>query len=97
MRKILAIIGSGHLGQQIAHYAISDNHFDEVVFFDDYNKDGIVNGYKILGTTNDILIEYESTIEPELDGSAKRAALFSYVASEYAPFNRENQQVINYK
>ncbi|SHI62056.1 acetyltransferase [Flavobacterium haoranii] len=59
MIKVLAIIGSGHLGQQIAHYAISDNHFDEVVFFDDYNKDAYVNGYKILGTTNNILIEYQ--------------------------------------
>jgi len=59
MIKVLAIIGSGHLGQQIAHYAISDNHFDEVVFFDDYNKGAYVNGYKLLGTTNDILIEYQ--------------------------------------
>ena len=59
MSKTLGIIGSGHLGQQIAHYAIFDNHFDEVVFFDDFNKDGYVNGYKILGTTNDILIKYE--------------------------------------
>jgi sugar O-acyltransferase (sialic acid O-acetyltransferase NeuD family) len=59
MIRVLAIIGLGHLGQQIANYAISDNHFDDVVFFDDYNKDGIVNGYKILGSTNDILTEYE--------------------------------------
>ena len=59
MTKILAIIGAGHLGQQIAHYAISDNHFDKVVFFDDYNKGNIVKGYQILGTTSAILIEYE--------------------------------------
>lgn len=59
MTKVLAIIGSGHLGQQIAYYALSDNYCDEVVFFDDYNKDTNVNGYKILGTTSDILIEYE--------------------------------------
>lgn len=59
MSSVLAIIGSGHLGQQIAHYAISDNHFDEVVFFDDYSKESFVNGYKILGATNNILIEYQ--------------------------------------
>jgi sugar O-acyltransferase (sialic acid O-acetyltransferase NeuD family) len=59
MIRVLAIIGSGHLGQQIAHYAISDNHFDEVVFFDDYNTNTNANEYKILGTTSDIIIEYE--------------------------------------
>ena len=37
MKKTLAIIGSGHLGQQIAHYAISDNHYCKVVFFDDFS------------------------------------------------------------
>jgi sugar O-acyltransferase (sialic acid O-acetyltransferase NeuD family) len=59
MNKVLAIIGSGHLGQQIAHYAVSDNQFDKVVFFDDYNKDSFVKSFKILGTTNDILNEYK--------------------------------------
>ncbi|MBU2060219.1 MAG: acetyltransferase [Bacteroidetes bacterium] len=56
--RVLAILGSGHLGQQIAHYAISDNHFDSVVFFDDYTSDKIRNGFQILGTTNDIKREY---------------------------------------
>ena len=35
--KTLAIIGSGDLGQQIAHYAISDGHYEKVVFFDDFS------------------------------------------------------------
>ena len=39
MSKVLAILGSGHLGQQIAHFAISDNHFEKVVFFDDFNEE----------------------------------------------------------
>jgi NADH/NAD ratio-sensing transcriptional regulator Rex len=47
--KTLAIIGSGHLGQQIAHYAISDNHYDKVVFFDDFTVEKQINGYQILG------------------------------------------------
>ncbi len=34
MNKTLAIIGAGHLGQQIAHFAIEDNHYSKVVFFD---------------------------------------------------------------
>jgi len=59
MSKVLAIIGSAYLGQQIAHYAISDNHFEKVVFYDDYNNESFINGYKILGTTNEILNEYK--------------------------------------
>lgn len=59
MSKVLAIIGSAYLGQQIAHYAISDNHFEKVVFFDDYNNESFIKGYKILGTTNEILNEYK--------------------------------------
>ena len=39
MKKTLAIIGSGHLGQQIAHYALSDNHYEKVLFFDDFSND----------------------------------------------------------
>jgi len=56
--KTLAIIGSGHLGQQIAHYAISDNHYSKVVFFDDFSTEKLVNGFSVLGTVNDIEQEY---------------------------------------
>lgn len=59
MNRVIGIIGSGHLGQQIANYAISDNHFDKVVFFDDYNKDSFVNNYPLLGTTESILNHYK--------------------------------------
>lgn len=57
--KTLAIIGSGHLGQQIAHYAISDNHYEKVVFFDDFSSEKEANGFKILGNSNDIISEFE--------------------------------------
>lgn len=52
--KTLAIIGSGHLGQQIAHYAIADKHYGHVVFFDDVSAEKSVNGYEILGTSDAI-------------------------------------------
>lgn len=49
--KTLAIIGSGHLGQQIAHYAIADKHYGNVVFFDDVATEKSVAGFEILGTS----------------------------------------------
>jgi len=54
MKNTLAILGSGHLGQQIAHYAISDNHYNKVVFFDDFSIEKEVNGYSIVGNSNNI-------------------------------------------
>ena len=47
MGKRLAILGAGHLGQQIAHYAISDKQYSQVVFFDDLK--GNVEGAKSVG------------------------------------------------
>jgi len=58
MKKTLAIIGSGHLGQQIAHYAISDNHYEKVVFFDDFSNEPYSNGIKILGNSDAIENEF---------------------------------------
>ncbi|GAA4233961.1 acetyltransferase [Postechiella marina] len=54
MKKTLAILGSGHLGQQIAYYAISDSHYSNVVFFDDFTSDKERNGYAILGDTDNV-------------------------------------------
>jgi sugar O-acyltransferase (sialic acid O-acetyltransferase NeuD family) len=54
MNRILAIIGAGDLGQQIAHYAINDHHYDEVVFFDDFTTRTEIAGYKVLGKTSDV-------------------------------------------
>jgi sugar O-acyltransferase (sialic acid O-acetyltransferase NeuD family) len=58
MNKTLAIIGSGHLGQQIAHYAISDNHYEKVVFFDDFSNEKYSNGFEILGNSDTIENEF---------------------------------------
>lgn len=52
--KTLAIIGAGHLGQQIAHYAVADRHYAGVVFFDDVIQEKEVLGYPVLGKTEDI-------------------------------------------
>lgn len=56
--KRLAIIGSGDLGQQIAHYAICDNHYSKVVFFDDFTDKDEINGFSILGNIDDIEKEF---------------------------------------
>lgn len=54
MGKILGIIGAGHLGQQIAHYAISDGPYESVVFFDDYTAEKTCMGFPVLGTLHDV-------------------------------------------
>jgi sugar O-acyltransferase (sialic acid O-acetyltransferase NeuD family) len=59
MSKTLAILGSRHLGRQIANIAISDNQYERVVFFDDFTKEKQVNGFKILGTSNEIVSEFD--------------------------------------
>ena len=56
--KTLAIVGCGHLGQQIANFAISDKHYDNIVFFDDFSKTKSIHGYNILGSINEISINY---------------------------------------
>lgn len=60
MNKILGIIGAGHLGQQIAHHAISDGHFNEVLFFDDFTREEIVAGFKVAGETNRVKELFQS-------------------------------------
>lgn len=58
VKKTLAIIGAGHLGQQIAHYAISDFHYSKIVFFDDVTDLQSISGHRVLGKTNDVLRNY---------------------------------------
>lgn len=64
--KTLAIIGSGHLGQQIAHYAISDNHYQQVVFFDDFTNENQINGFAVLGNSSAIESEFSKGSFDEL-------------------------------
>lgn len=57
----LAIIGSGDLGQSIAHYA-KNNDFEIVGFYDDYQKAKSVVGIIVLGKLNRIETDYKSKI-----------------------------------
>lgn len=66
MNKILAIIGAGDLGQQIAHYAISDLHYKEVVFFDDFATSTLQNGWKVIGKISDIETAFHTNTFSEL-------------------------------
>jgi sugar O-acyltransferase (sialic acid O-acetyltransferase NeuD family) len=64
--KTLAIIGSGDLGQQIAHYALQDMHYDKVVYFDDFTSQKEVNGCSILGKTCEVINAFENKQFDEL-------------------------------
>jgi sugar O-acyltransferase (sialic acid O-acetyltransferase NeuD family) len=57
--KTLAIIGSGDLGQQIAHYALSDYQYSNVVFFDDFSTEKLKNSIPIIGKTADVEKAFE--------------------------------------
>lgn len=51
----LAIIGSGDLGQQIAHHAIATGKFSVIGFFDDFAKKGeTITNHVVLGNTEDV-------------------------------------------
>lgn len=66
MKKRLGIIGAGHLGQQIAHYAISDKHYGEVVFFDDFSKANEVCGHKLIGGVDTVENAFQDKVFDEL-------------------------------
>jgi sugar O-acyltransferase (sialic acid O-acetyltransferase NeuD family) len=66
MTKILAILGAGHLGHQIAHYAINDRHYDEVVFFDDFINEKEVFGHKVIGKIQEVGEAYHNRMFDEL-------------------------------
>lgn len=64
--KTLAIIGAGHLGQQIAHYAITDGHYQKVVYFDDFESEKRVGGFDVLGKLDEVLKEFKKGTFDEL-------------------------------
>lgn len=62
MRRI-AIVGSGHLGQQIAYHIQQDTQDIIVGFFDEFQDVGIiVKGLPILGGNNNIVAQFENNI-----------------------------------
>jgi len=55
MSQRLAIIGSGDLGQLIAHHSINDKHYEIAGFFDDYGVVGeYITGIPVIGKIKDI-------------------------------------------
>jgi sugar O-acyltransferase (sialic acid O-acetyltransferase NeuD family) len=59
----LAIIGSGDLGQQIAHIALSDNHYQLAGYFDDFEIKGETkNGIPILGGISEVQKAFENQL-----------------------------------
>ncbi len=64
--KRLAILGSGDLGRQVAHYAIADNHYDEVVFLDDFTTESKIGGIKVIGKSSDAIKLYQDGLFDEL-------------------------------
>jgi len=61
MNKKIAIIGAGDLGQQIAHYIVTDDIDSVVGYFDDTLERGaVIAGASVLGSTKDIKSVYET-------------------------------------
>lgn len=61
MNKVLAILGAGELGKQIANFATKDNHYSKVYFYDDFNV-----GEEIKGNTKDLMSDFNSNFFDEL-------------------------------
>lgn len=57
----IAIIGSGDLGQSIAHYAIN-NDYCVVGFYDDFQKSDTVNNIPVLGKLNAIIDDFKNNL-----------------------------------
>lgn len=61
MNKVLAILGAGELGKQIANFALKDNHYSKVFFYDDFNV-----GEEINGNTSDLVNDFNNNLFEEL-------------------------------
>ncbi|MBB6332251.1 sugar O-acyltransferase (sialic acid O-acetyltransferase NeuD family) [Chryseobacterium sediminis] len=65
--KRIAIIGSGHLGQQILHHIHTDTEDKVVGFFDDFQeKENTIQNLPVLGNRNDILSLFEQGLFDEM-------------------------------
>jgi sugar O-acyltransferase (sialic acid O-acetyltransferase NeuD family) len=67
MKKKLAIIGSGDLGQQIAYHAANDGNYNIVGYYDDWAEKGQIKGFSsVLGNTLQILNDFDAGFFDEL-------------------------------
>ena len=64
--KTLGILGSGYLGQQIAHYALTDCHYNKVVFLDDFTSLKEVKGIPIVGKISNTLNLFQRGVFDEI-------------------------------
>jgi sugar O-acyltransferase (sialic acid O-acetyltransferase NeuD family) len=65
--KRIAIIGSGHLGQQILYHIHTDTEDQVVGFFDDFQEKGsLVKDLPVLGGKNDIPDSFQQGLFDEL-------------------------------
>lgn len=65
--KRIAIIGSGHLGQQIAYHIQQDTEDIAVAFFDDFQKIGtLIQNIPVIGGNHEILKEFKKKTFDEI-------------------------------
>lgn len=67
MKKKLAIIGSGDLGQQIAHLALAHAQYEVIGYFDDYRKKNTnIKGITCIGKIDEIEDAFRQNLFDEL-------------------------------
>lgn len=58
--KRIAIIGSGHLGQQIAYHIHHDSNDKVIAFFDEFQHvNTIIDDIPVIGGNNDVITKYQ--------------------------------------
>ncbi|WP_080777698.1 acetyltransferase [Chryseobacterium phocaeense] len=58
--KRIAIIGSGHLGQQISYHIHQDSNDKVVAFFDEFQPlNTVINEIPVIGGNNDVISQYK--------------------------------------
>ena len=91
--KRIAIIGSGHLGQQILHLIHTDTEHEVVGFYDDFALPGtVINGTRVLGKLDIIHSDFLENRFDELiigigyNHLAFKGALFERFSAVNIPF-----------
>lgn len=65
--KRIAIIGSAHLGQQIAYHIHQDTDDKVVAFFDEFQEKGkFIHNIPVIGGNNDVVKEFERSSFDEI-------------------------------
>ena len=92
MNKILAIIGAGELGKQIAHIAITNKLYKGIIYFDDFYQENYFIGYKVIGKLDLILESYNDGLFDEIiigvgyNHMSFRESLFNKIKNNRIPF-----------